>query len=242
MQTTTSNEEFKLTLPFVGRRKEVALLERLHAQGKHVLILGAEGMGKTALVAHLHEALGYHICPVSERLAEICDSLERELGLERVELPLVRRKNRLLKMLAGTKRAVVFDGVTWTTPRVSAFIENVSERVPVWICARSEHPWDIGHVWPLLVRFEKIEIRPLPPAETRALIAAAIRLGLVPPDAADASERLHHLSHGNPGTLCELIAGLATGHYNPHKKFDLRLLDLDRRIEQLPTSGGFHRF
>lgn len=230
-----------LSLPFIGREHEVRQITKLHRQRKHVLILGPQGIGKSALVAHLRETLGFRVCPASERLAEIYDSLERELGLETVKLPLVRRKNRLLKSLKGTNRAVVFDGVTWTTPRLSAFIENVSERVPVWICARSEHPWDIGHVWPLLVRFEKIELQPFHPPETRALVAAAIRLGIVPPDAADASERLNHLSHGNPGTLCELIAGLATGHYDPHKKFDLRLLDLDRRIQQLPTSGGLHR-
>jgi hypothetical protein len=37
-----------------------------------------------------------------------------------------------------------------------------------------------------------------------------------------------------------LIEGLATGHYDPHKKFDLRLLDLDRRIQHLPVSETFH--
>jgi hypothetical protein len=46
----------------------------------------------------------------------------------------------VLKSLKGTKRAVVFDGASWTTPKLSGFIEGVSERVPVWLCARSEHP------------------------------------------------------------------------------------------------------
>lgn len=229
-------------LPFVGRRKETAQLQRLHVQRRHVLILGPEGVGKSALVAHVRELLDLHVCPASGRLSEICSALERELELESTEFHLVRRKNRLLKSLAGTKRAVVFDGVTWTTPRLSAFIESVSARLPVWICARSEHPWDIGHVWPLLVRFEKVEIKPFHPAETRALVAAAIHLGVAPPAAMDAIERLHRLSGGNPRVLCELIEGLATGHYDPQKRFDLRLLDLDRRIQHLPASGGLHNF
>ena len=161
--------------------------------------------------------------------------------MEAAELHLVRRKNRLLKLLDGTKRAVVFDGVDWTTPKLAAFIEAVSERVPVWICARSEHPWDIGHIWPLLVRFEKVEIKPFHPAETRGLIEAAIRPGIVPSAAAEAVDRLHHLCAGNPKILCELIEGLATRHYDPHRTFDLRLLDLDRRIQHLPASGGLHR-
>lgn len=227
----------KVALPFVGRGAELASVRRLHAQCKHVLILGPAGVGKSALVEQLRGSLRLCVCPDSERLAGVCDSLEREVGLENAGLHLIQRKNRLLKTLAATKRTVVFDGVNWTTPRLASFIECVSERVPVWIVTRSEHSWDIGHVWPLLARFEKLELKPFHPAETRELIAAAIRVGLAPPDAADAGERLHQLSHGNPGTLCELLAGLATGHYDPHKKFNLRLLDLDRRIhEQFPNA------
>jgi len=227
-------------LPFISRRKEAAQLQRLHVQRKHVLIFGPEGVGKSALVAHLCDSLRLRVCPASERLSEICEALERELDLKAGDLHIVQRKNRLLKLLKGTKRAVVFDGASWTTPKLGNFIENVSERVPVWLCVRSEHPWDVGHIWPLLVRFEKVEIKPFHPAETRGLIATAIRLGIAPPSAADAVERLHHLCAGNPKVLCELIEGLATGHYDPHRTFDLRLLDLDRRIQHLPASETFH--
>ena len=226
------------TLPFMGRGREIARLRWLHQQRKHVLILGTEGIGKSALVARLRESLNLRVCPASEHLSEICAALEREFNLETGDLRIVQRKNRLLKLLQGTKHAVVFDGTGWTTPKLGSFIENVSERVPVWLCACSEHPWDIGHVWPLLVRFEKVEIKPFHPAETRGLVEVAIRLGITPPSAADAVEQLHRLCAGNPKILCELIEGLATGRYDPHKKFDLRLLDLDRRIQHLPAIGG----
>lgn len=239
MQATASTIDVRLTIPFVGRGREIARLRQLHKQRRHVLILGAEGMGKSALVARLRESLNLRVCPASERLSEICEALERGFDLEAGDFHIVQRKNRLLKLLKGTKRAVVFDGAGWTTPKLGNFIENVSERVPVWICARSEHPWDIGHIWPLLVRFEKIEIKPFHPAETRGLVEAAIRLGVVPPGVGDTIERLHHLCAGNPKILCELIEGLATGHYDPHKKFDLRLLDLDRRIQHLLAAKAF---
>ena len=240
MQVTVSTNDSRLTIPFVGRGREIARLRQLHKQRRHVLILGPAGVGKSALVARLRESLNLRVCQASERLSEICEALEREFDLEAGDLHIVQRKNRLLKLLKGTKRAVVYDGINWTTPKLSSFIENVTERVPVWICARSEHPWDIGHIWPLLVRFEKVEIKPFHPAETRGLIETAIRLGVVPPGMVDTVDRLHHLCAGNPGVLCELIEGLATGHYDPHKKFDLRLLDLDRRIQHLPVSEAFH--
>ena len=233
MPTAFSYRTGPVEIPFTGRGKELSRLKQLHAQRRHVLILGPAGVGKSALIRQSRELPGLCVCPNSERLSEICEALEREFQLEPGGLHLLRRKNRLLDKLKGTHRTVVFDGVVWTTPKLAGFIENVSTRVPVWICARSEHPWDIGHIWPLLARFEKIEIKPFHPAETRALIASAVALGIVPLRTADAVDRLHRLGAGNPRVLCDLLNQLAGGRYDPRKKFDLRLLDLDRRIQQL---------
>jgi len=230
-----------LTLPFVGRRKQTSQLQRLHAQRKHSLILGPEGVGKTALIANVASRLPLLICPNSVRLSDICSALESQLRLEASGRRLSPRKNHLLNTLRQAGQTVVFDGVTWTTPKLSSFLECVMERAPVWIAARSDRSWDIGRAWPLLVRFTRIEIKPFHLAETRELIEAAIKLGLAPISAADAVERLHHLCAGNPKVLVELIEGLATGHYDPHRKFDLRLLDLDRRIQNLSTPEELHR-
>jgi hypothetical protein len=230
-----------LSLPFAGRRKEAALLQRLHAQRKHALILGPAGVGKTALLCQAASRLPLLLCPYSIRLSDICSALESQLGLEAGGRRIIPRKNRLLRTLGEAGQTVVFDGVGWTTPKLSSFLESVMGRVPVWIAARSEHSWDIGHLWPLLARFVKVEIKPFRPAETRGLIGAAIRLGIAPASAAEAAGRLHHLCAGNPKVLGELIEGLASGDYDPRKKFDLRLLDLDRRIQHLPASGAPRR-
>jgi predicted ATPase len=222
-----------LALPFVGRRKETARLRRFHAQRKHVLILGPAGVGKSALVAHLRQSLGLRVCPASERLSGICEALERDLGLEAGDLHIIRRKNRLLNTLKGTKPAVVFDGAGWTTPKLSAFIEGMSGRVPVWLCARSEHPWDIGRIWPLLVRFEHVELKPFHTEETRMLVEAAVRGGSVPAGALNIVAWLHHRTAGNPGILCELLEEIARGHYDLGNPHSLRLLNLDRRIHEI---------
>jgi hypothetical protein len=227
----------KPALPFVGRKREIAQLQWLHARCKHVLILGPAGVGKSALVAHLRDSLGLRVCPTSERLSEICETLERGPGFEAGKLHLVQRRHRLLKSFTGTKCAVVFDGVSWTTPKISSFFDGVSERVPVWICARSEHPWDIGHFWQCLWKFERVELHPFHLADTRALVEAAVDTGQIPAAARDVVERLHHRSAGNPQVLCEWLDGLADGRYDPHKLFDLNLLDLDRRIKQLNANA-----
>jgi hypothetical protein len=239
MQITSSDEHPKLALPFVGRRKEAAQLKRLHAQRGHSLILGPAGVGKTELIHHLASRLPLLICPQSVRLAEICGALEGQLGLDTGGLKLVPRKNRLLRALAGSKRTVVFDGLTWTTPKLASFIECVMERAPVWICARSEHSWDIGHFWTWLVRFEKVDLKPFHPAETRVLVSAAVKAGLIPRESVNIVEWLHHRSEGNPLVLRELFEELAARRYDLSNPFALRRLNLDRRIHEVfPLADG----
>jgi hypothetical protein len=223
-----------LPFPFVAREKEIGQLQQLHQQGHHVLLLGAEGVGKSALVDYLMESLGLWVCPHSEHLSEICEALELKLDLTAGDSHLTERKNRILRTLRESKDlTVVFDGVIWTTPKLSMFIENVSSCVPVWLCARSEHPWDIGRVWPLLVRFQHVELKPFHPRETKKLLEIAVQEKLVPEETLTIVEWLHHRAAGNPKLLCALLTEIAQGHYdlgNPHA---LRLLDLDRRIHEI---------
>jgi predicted ATPase len=239
MQTTTPVETAEIALPFVGRETELARLKRLHAQRRHVLLLGPAGAGKSALLQQLAQHLPLLICPESARLTEIFSALEQPLGLEAAGLPLVRRKNRLLAALARAGQTVVFDGVGWTTPRLSSFLGGVCERVPVWIATRSEHSWDIGHFWPGLTRFERVAVRPLRLPETRALVEAVIQRGGVPPETAGIVEWLHRRSAGNPGMLRAFLQELAAGRYDLRSPAALRRLELDRRIHEVfPVRAG----
>jgi hypothetical protein len=220
-------------LPFVGRAKEIRQLLRLHAERKHALILGPAGVGKTALANHLKEKLDLLVCPQSEHFGPILDSLEAGLSMAADDLKLLQRKRRLLRALSEARRTVVFDGVSWITPKLSSVLECVMERAPMWICTRSEHSWDIGHFWTWLVRFKKIELRPFHPAETREFVAAAIAVGQIPRETMNIAEWLHHRSSGNPLILRELFEELATNSYDLNNPHALRRLDLDRRIHEI---------
>lgn len=225
-----------LLLPFVGRRKEMIQLQEFYLGREYVLIIGQAGVGKSALVTHLHATVPFIYCAESETLGEICRHLETELNSPASHLTLVQRKNRLLKMLADTARTIVFDGVGWTTPKVSSLLESAMDRAPVWICARSDRAPDIGHFWPWLSRFEKIEVPRFHFSETRALLAAAVEVGQIPPSVKPFARRLHQLSGGLPLALRELFERLASGHYDLSRRAGWQLLQLDRRIKQLPPA------
>lgn len=212
-------------------------MRQLHEQRKLILIVGPTGVGKSALVTRVADVLPMLVCPQSERLTEIFDSLERQLRMGAGGGRLNPRKSRLLRVLAERNQTVVFDGVGWTTPKLCSFFKCVSERVPVWIVARSDHSWDIGHVWPLLARFVRVELCHFRLADTRKLVQLLVQEGGVSAAALDAVGRLQHLSAGNPQVLHELLEGLASGRYDPHKWYDLKLLELDRRIKHLPVSN-----
>ena len=227
-----------LAIPFVGRGKEAAQLQRLHGQGRHALVLGAAGVGKTSLIRHVACSLDLLVCAQSVRLSEICSALEPQLGLVAGDLHMIPRKNLLMRRLAEEGKTVVFDGAGWTTPKLNAFLDQTCERVPVWLCSRSELACDVGHFWQHLWKFERVELHPLHPAETHAIIKAGVEMCLVPAAALDAADRLHKLSAGNPRVLVYLLEGLASGRYDPHRKFDLELLEVDRRIHEIfPETG-----
>ena len=174
--------------PFVGREREVSQLGALHAQRKHVLIVGPAGVGKSALVEHLREQLSLLVSGKSAHLGGICEGLEPQLGLTPEGMKLLDRKKRLREALGAAGRVVVLDGVGWTGPKVSSFFESVAERAPVWICTRSERPWDLGHFWPLLARFARLEVPPFGLSETQALVVAAVQTGVIPPRISDGTE------------------------------------------------------
>lgn len=233
MPATKLNESRKLPPPFVGREREAAELLRLYTERKHVLILGPEGVGKSALVQHVSGRLRLVVCAESVRLLGVCEALEGALGLAAGGERLIQRKNRILEALRGSDATVVFDGVGWTTPKLSSFLGSVTERVPVWVVTRSEHSWDIGHFCTMLARFERVKLQPFHRSETQEMIETAARTGELPAESLRLVDWLHRRSGGSPLLLRELCEELATGKYDLASPYALRRLELDRRIHEV---------
>ena len=221
------------SLAFFGRQALIENLCVLYAQRKHVLIVGAEGIGKTALLRQVNQRCPMLLCEETSSLRRICDSLERQLGWTHYKLNVVERKNRILAYLERRGEPVAFDQVALTPPRVARFIGRLGDHIPVWIACRSDHSKEIGRVWEHLYKFTRIELPPLKRVETSALIENAVAQGNIQADAREHIADLHRLSKGVPRLLEELLIELATRKYKIDSSFGWHLLELDRRIHEI---------
>jgi hypothetical protein len=218
---------------FVGRESEITILEMLHAQRKHAVIVGPPGIGKTALLRQARQRFPFLLCEETSSLRRICDGLERELGWTHHKMNVIERKNRLLPYLARRATPVALDNVAATPPRVERFIAHLKDQIPVWIACRSDQPRDIGAVWQHLYQFTRVELEALSLSETSTLVEAAVDAGHVQADVRRHTRELHRMSEGIPRILEELLIELAHREYKIDSSFGLGLLDLDRRIHEI---------
>jgi hypothetical protein len=215
------------------RKALIQQLCLLYSQRKHVLLVGAAGIGKSRTLLEVSQILPLQICAETSCLSQICTSLERHLGWNHEQARVIERKNRLLEYLKSRNEPVAFDHVATARPRVARFIAHLTDHIPVWIACGSDHRREIGHIWNHLYKFTRIEVSPLTPSESDALIEQAVASGRIRPDVRRHCSELHRLSQGIPGIMEHLLAELATRHYNLDASFGRRLLELDRRMSEL---------
>jgi hypothetical protein len=205
----------------------------LYAKRKHVLIVGTQGIGKTALLRQVNQSCPMLLCEDTSNVRRICDSLERQLGWTHCKLNVIERKNRLLAYVERRGEPVAFDQAALTPPRVARFIGRLADHIPVWIACRSDRSKEIGRVWEHLYKFTRIELAPLTRGETSALIENAVAQRNIQTDAREHIAYLHQLSKGVPRILEELLIELAARKYRIDSAFGRHLLELDRRIHKI---------
>jgi hypothetical protein len=225
------------SLAFFGRQELLEKLYLFYAQRKHILFVGPEGVGKTALLRQASQRCPVLLCEDSSSLARICNGLESQLGWTHYRLDVVERKNRLLEHLKRRGEPVAFDQVRSTAPRVARFMGSLGDCIPIWIACRSDQSKEIGRVWEQLYKFTRIELPPLTRVETAALIENAILQGNIQVDAREQVGYLHQLSRGLPRLLEGLLIELSERKYKIDSSFGRHLLDLDRRIHEFIDSG-----
>jgi hypothetical protein len=231
-----------MTSMLIGKEQEWRLLNELMRQRKNILILGAEGVGKTAIVDHvladgqiknvLHSKSS---TTLKETLVNMIQSSQGSKDLEKKNI--LSLKKICYQLLDQSPEYVVLDHVAWVEPRFYGFLAYVkAQKIPSIIVTRKADKKNVGHLWMGLYDFEKLEIKNLDEAKTGQLIdyyGKSFDLKLHA--AADFKKKVFAISKGNPKIINELCCLAHDEKYRAKGYTDVKLMDLDRRIKNSIT-------
>jgi hypothetical protein len=225
-------------IKLIGRETELNFLRAHLRAGKNVAVIGPAGIGKTALVLQAMVAMPDALyCRDTATLKTACESLLATLGVSVTAPDNIQRKRAVLAALHGRRCCIVFDHIQRVPPKLFSLLENLHESYPMIVVSRSLAWNDIGHLKMILWDFDMLELGKLNEAAARRLVRAeGERLGLGVPDPRQFEHDLWRLSRGNPRGMIALCEQAKQGGYVFGRRFDVRLLDLDRRIKELNRS------
>jgi hypothetical protein len=219
----------------VGRDKELFAVREHLRTGKNLVVFGAEGIGKTALITEaVRDTPDALQCADSGTLKSACESLLAQLNLTVPEADNIVRKRAILKATAGKNCCFVFDHVGWVSPKLLSFLENVRESHSMIVVTRSIAWSEMGHLRMLLWDFDQLELEPLSREAMREVLRVQMKqLQLRVPDRNHFEADVLRIADHNLHVLTGLCQQAASGKYVFGKHLSTQLLDLDRRIKEL---------
>ncbi len=97
--------------PFVGRAPLVRRLERMVRAGKHVLLVGPAGVGKSMLVDQVTRRYPMIRAPHCGCFGDLLAEVEPQMGLDAEGLTMAKRVHRAAAALPKARRALVLENV-----------------------------------------------------------------------------------------------------------------------------------
>ena len=225
----------------IGREKEYAAISALISQRKNIIIFGAEGTGKSVIIKSVlkdRNITGLLYSQDSRTLKGALSNLAVSIfGNTKAaqELNILALKNTLYGIIKDKKpEYIVFDHVESVEPKFYSFFVYLMEaKIPLIILSRGLQKKDIGHLRMSLFQFEKIEISNLDRSTEDVLIDYFIKefgIGVVKTD--EFKQAIFSHSKGNPKIIKALCSLASDVKYQKNDSIDVKLINLDRRINE----------
>lgn len=228
----------------IGREQECRLLDELMRQRKNILIIGQEGTGKTQIVEKVIVGSAGKNILYSKRSTTLKETMVNMIESARVrKVPanknLLSLKKLCYQLLDNAPEYAVLDHIKWVKPQFYGFLVYLIERkLPFVIVTRHADKKNIGHLWMGLADFTRLEIKDLDANRTGQLIdhyATTFDLKIDAP--ADFKKEVFKISEGNPKIIGQLCRLARDQKYRAKGYMDVKLMDLDRRINNAVTSA-----
>jgi len=210
---------------------------------KNVLILGEEGVGKSAIVNRTI-ADGVFKILYSKHSATLKESLVNLVGAavggkELARQNILRLKNVCYRLLEQQPEFAIFDHIAWVDRKFYGFITYLREaNLPLVIVTRRPGKNNVGHLWMGLYDFEVLEVKNLDPPKAAQLLDHYIsKLGLKIETPTEFKKDIFKVSQGNPKTIRELCRLACNDRYRAKGHIDVKLMDLDRRISSIALAA-----
>jgi predicted ATPase len=228
----------------IGREQECRLFDELMRRRKNILVLGDEGVGKTAIVDNVLAARTVKNTLYSKRSTTLKETMVNMIESARggKDLPkknILSLKKICYQLLDERPDYAVLDHVEWVEPKFYGFLTYLMERKLSFVMVtRRPDKKSIGHLWTGLSDFAKLEIKNLDSTKAGQLIdyyASTFNLKIDAP--ADFKKEVFKISGGNPKIISQLCYLARDEKYRAKGYMDVKLMDLDRRISETVTSA-----
>jgi len=206
---------------------------------ENIIIFGQEGVGKTSIIQEVMNRGGIDrilYSPQSRTLKEALISLvSSDSGVhENInEKNILALRKALYPILDQKPDYIIFDHIDRVEPKYYSFFEYLIEReLPLIIIAKGIDKKNIGHLRLVLHNFEKVEISNFDRSRSDALVDRYVNefnIKVVQLD--NLKKSIFHFSNGNPKITRQLCSLAKDTRYQKKGFVDVKLMDLDRRID-----------
>ena len=226
----------------IGRDKECAAITGFINQKKSIIIFGPEGVGKTAVINKVlsnPNVLNRFYSPISKTLKEslLNFMMYGTFDKKTIQKADILALKKLFYEILSKKNPgyIIFDHVESVEPKFYSFFVYLMEaRIPLIVLSRGLEKKDIGHLRMSLFNFEKVEISNFDRTATDILIGHFINeFGIKITKEADFKKEIYHFSKGNPRIIKGLCFLARDVKYQKNDTIDVKLMDLDRRINEI---------